>query len=117
MRQASWRTPVLILGLGAVILCWNSSAQAQSGDAILDLLIKKGLINQRETNDAREQLNKDTATAVELHSKAKASSWLAPELTAIAAVCDRRVALMPGVSALIERRYSYLANPRITGSL
>ena len=52
------------------------SARAQSADALLDLLIKKGVINQREANDVREQLDQQTAQTIEANSKLKLSSWV-----------------------------------------
>lgn len=52
------------------------AARAQSADALLDLLTKKGVISQREANDVREQLDAQTAQAVEAYSKTKASTWL-----------------------------------------
>lgn len=64
-----------IAALSAALLT-SSAAFAQSSDAILDLLIKKGVINQREANDVREQLDQQTQQAVEMYSKAKVSSWL-----------------------------------------
>jgi hypothetical protein len=53
-----------------------ATAHAQSSDAILDLLIKKGIITQREANEAREQLDQQTQQSVEMYSKVKTSSWL-----------------------------------------
>lgn len=49
---------------------------AQANDAILDLLVKKGVINQREANDIREQADVDMAKAVESTSKVKTSEWM-----------------------------------------
>jgi len=57
-------------------LLTGSAAFGQSGDAILDLLTKKGVITQREANDAREQLDKQTAEAVNQYNKIKVSSWV-----------------------------------------
>jgi len=74
MKCRGWKQGVALGGL--ILMLAASGAHAQSGDAILDLLIKKGVINQREANEVREQLDKDTATAVEAHSKMKTSSWL-----------------------------------------
>ena len=61
--------------LSAALLT-GSAAFAQSSDAILDLLIKKGVINQREANDVREQLDQQTQQSVDMYSKVKAGSWL-----------------------------------------
>lgn len=75
MRLRHVKTTAAMLGLGAV-LCWGGVAYGQASDAILDLLIKKGVINQREANEVREQLDRDTATAVQMYGKTKASSWV-----------------------------------------
>jgi len=58
------------------MLCAAALAQGQSSDAILDLLIKKGLITQREANEVREQLDQQTQQTVEMYSKVRAPSWL-----------------------------------------
>jgi hypothetical protein len=63
----------LVLG---VVLAAAGTTYAQSSDAILDLLIKKGVINQREANDVREQLDQQTQQAIEMYSKTKSGSWL-----------------------------------------
>lgn len=69
--------PLMIITLGAALaLSRPPAARAQGNDAILDLLIKKGIITQREANEVREQLDRQMAEAVELHNKGKFSSWL-----------------------------------------
>lgn len=60
----------------AAALLTGTVALGQGSDAILDLLIKKGVINQREANEAREQMDRQTAETVEMYSKTKTSSWL-----------------------------------------
>ena len=57
-------------------LLTGSAAFGQSGDAILDLLTKKGVITQREANQAREQLDVQNAQTVEAYNKVKVSSWV-----------------------------------------
>ena len=57
-------------------LLTGSAAFGQSGDAILDLLTKKGVITQREANQAREQLDVQNAQTVEAYNKIKVSSWV-----------------------------------------
>jgi hypothetical protein len=52
----------------------GGSTYGQGSDAILDLLIKKGVITQREANEVREQLDQQTAQTVEMYSKAKTAS-------------------------------------------
>ena len=72
MNQRYQRTMTVI----AAALLTGSAAFGQSGDAILDLLTKKGVITQREANDAREQLDKQNAETVEAYNKVKVSSWV-----------------------------------------
>jgi len=60
----------------AAALLTGGAAFGQSGDAILDLLTKKGVITQREANDAREQLDVQNAQTVEAYNKVKVSSWV-----------------------------------------
>jgi hypothetical protein len=58
------------------LLAVTGNGYGQSADAILDLLIKKGIITQREANEVRQQLDRQTAQTFEIYSKAKPSSWL-----------------------------------------
>jgi hypothetical protein len=62
--------------IAGLVLCAGHAVFGQSSDAILDLLIKKGIITQREANEAREQLDQQTQQTVEMYSKTKALSWL-----------------------------------------
>ena len=57
-------------------LLTGGAAFGQSGDAILDLLTKKGVISQKEANDAREQLDVQNAQTVDAYNKIKTSSWV-----------------------------------------
>lgn len=66
-------TKVVAVAMAALI---GASAVAQANDAILDLLVKKGVINQREANDIREQADADMAKQVEVHSKTKVAPFL-----------------------------------------
>ncbi len=66
----------VITAVISAALLTGSAAFGQSGDAILDLLTKKGVITQKEANDAREQLDKQTAEAVNQYNKIKVSSWV-----------------------------------------
>lgn len=75
MQCANWRTKIGLAVLGAA-LCGAAQTQAQSGDAILDLLIKKGVINQREANEVREQLDAQAVQTQEVFNKTKVSSWV-----------------------------------------
>jgi len=60
----------------AVAALIGAGAAAQANDAILDLLVKKGVINQREANDIREQADADMAKQVEVHNKTKVAPFL-----------------------------------------
>ncbi|MEI8062706.1 MAG: putative porin, partial [Verrucomicrobiota bacterium] len=57
-------------------LLTGSAAFGQSGDAILDLLTKKGVISQKEANAAREQLDAQNAQTFDAYNKIKVSSWV-----------------------------------------
>jgi len=70
------RLSIKAISLAAMLLAGAEFASAQSADALLDLLTKKGVISQREANDVRAQLDAQTAAAVEAYSKTKASSFL-----------------------------------------
>ncbi len=59
-----------------VMILAAQGVYAQSSDAILDLLVRKGVISQREANDVREQLDKDSAVAAELYNKNKNPAWI-----------------------------------------
>jgi len=71
-KQLTTKTVTLavaaLIGAGAPL--------AQGNDAILDLLVKKGVINQREANNIREQADADMANQVELANKTKVPKFL-----------------------------------------
>ena len=71
--QLNQRTVTAVI---SAALLSGSAAFGQSGDAILDLLTKKGVITQREANAAREQLDVQNAQTVEAYNKIKVSSWV-----------------------------------------
>jgi len=58
----------------ALLTC--GAAFGQSGEAILDLLTKKGVITTNEANAAREQFDKQTAETINQYNKIKLSSWV-----------------------------------------
>ncbi|MCX6898821.1 MAG: putative porin [Verrucomicrobia bacterium] len=62
--------------LAVAALIGAGAPLAQANDAILDLLVKKGVVSQREANDLREQADAQMAQAVQDNSKLKTSSWL-----------------------------------------
>lgn len=61
--------------LAAAVLI-GAAAPAQANDAILDLLVKKGVVSQREANDIREQADADMAKQVEVNNKTKVAPFL-----------------------------------------
>ena len=66
---------VFILGIGAA-LTWSGAVRAQSGDALLNKLIEKGVLTQREANKLREDMDKESAQTVEANNKIKVASWI-----------------------------------------
>ena len=57
-------------------LLTGSVAFGQSGEAILDLLTKKGVITTNEANAAREQFDAQAAQTIDAYNKIKVSSWV-----------------------------------------
>jgi hypothetical protein len=72
MKSTSYRWKAVL----AAAVVTGGTAFGQSSDAILDLLMKKGIINQREANEVREQLDQQAAQTVEMYNKVKTSSWV-----------------------------------------
>jgi hypothetical protein len=58
------------------LLITTSKVCAQSSDAVLDLLIKKGVITKQEADAVREQAKEQNAKIIEQYSKVKTSSWV-----------------------------------------
>ena len=75
MKLRQWKKRLAAMA-AATALCGGVATYAQSSDAILDVLIKKGIITQQEANSIKEQADKDAATAAELYNKSKVSPWL-----------------------------------------
>jgi len=75
MNQKCNKTFMKIVSLVA-LLALASGQAAFGNDAILDLLVKKGVITQREANDIREQADAEMAKAVEVANKVKTASWI-----------------------------------------
>jgi hypothetical protein len=75
MKKNGMQTMMLMAALAAVVAC-GPAAFGQGNDAVLDLLVKKGIISQREANDVREQADAQMAQAVEVNSKVKVPSFL-----------------------------------------
>lgn len=74
MRTKRWRR--LLLGMGAAAALSGVGAQAQSSDTILDLLLRKGIITDREAKELKEQADADAARAMDRAIKHKAPSWI-----------------------------------------
>ena len=66
----------IVTAVISAALLTGGAAFGQSGDAILDLLTKKGVISQKEANDAREQLDAQNAQTFDAYNKIKVSSWV-----------------------------------------
>ena len=60
----------------AAVALMGATLAPANDDAILDLLVKKGVVSQREANDIREQADAQMAQAVQDASKVKVASWL-----------------------------------------
>ena len=67
--------PIVLAVISAALLT-GSAVLGQSGEAILDLLTKKGVITTNEANAAREQFDKQTAETISQYNKVKISSWV-----------------------------------------
>lgn len=62
----------------ATSLCLSvcMAPRGQASDAVLDLLVRKGVITAGEADEARAQAEKETAEAVAAHSKLKAAPFV-----------------------------------------
>jgi hypothetical protein len=60
------------------LLCLQLTATgvAQTGNAVLDLLVRKGVITDKEAEETQAQAEKETAKAIEANSKLKVSSFV-----------------------------------------
>jgi len=75
MKLKRMKTTMVLAALTAATAS-VPAAFGQGNDAILNLLVKKGVISQREANDIREQADADMAAAVQLNNKVKVPSFL-----------------------------------------
>jgi hypothetical protein len=69
----------LLSRLSAIALAgalWQVATGAQASDALLNKLVEKGILNQREANEIRAELGAEQAAAVEAYSKVKVNSWV-----------------------------------------
>ncbi len=60
----------------AVLAATFALNSVYANDAILDALVKKGVLNQQEANQIREQADRDLAQTTEMYNKVKVSSWV-----------------------------------------
>ena len=67
---------IIQMAVFGAALFWNAGVQGQSGDALLKKLVEKGVLTQREANEIREEVDKESAQTVEMHSKTKVRGWL-----------------------------------------
>ncbi len=75
MKFMSFRKWSLALGLCA-LLSASGAAQAQSSDSIVDLLVRKGIITDKEAKELREQIDSDIKRAIGREAKVKAPSFI-----------------------------------------
>ncbi len=69
-----WRWwSVVVLG---IVLSWGGTAHGQAADSLLDLLVRKGIITDRELKELKEQVDADMARAMNRANKTKMGSWI-----------------------------------------
>lgn len=71
VRHWSWIRCVVLMATA-----WSAASTARGQDAVLDLLVRKGIINQREANEVREQLDTENAQTIEMYNKTKVAGWI-----------------------------------------
>ncbi len=67
------RTGFVCVGIG---LLFGVAVHAQSNQALLDLLLRKGLISSQDVQEVTAQFDADLARTVEQYSKTKTASWV-----------------------------------------
>lgn len=76
MNGMYWKRATLALGMGAA-LCWGgTSAQGQGSDAILDLLVRKGIVTDKEAADLKKEADADLGRLINRENKTKVASWI-----------------------------------------
>ncbi len=70
-----WKLKVTVLTLGAVMTAAGLTS-AQSADALLDLLVRKGIITEKEMKELKTEVDADMARAMARANKSKVSSWV-----------------------------------------
>lgn len=71
MRQSLYQ-----IAIGMMWLQLVAPTSAQTGNAVLDLLVRKGVITETEAEEVQTQAEKETAKAVEANSKLKLPSYV-----------------------------------------
>jgi hypothetical protein len=67
------KTGLVVFGMA---LALGGSAYGQSADAILDLLVRKGIITDKEVKEIKEQADADMARMLDRAEKTKVASWI-----------------------------------------
>jgi hypothetical protein len=75
MKFRSLRKWSLAIGLGA-LLSASGTTQGQSSDGIVDLLVRKGIITDKEAKELKEQIDGDINRAINRANKIKAPSFI-----------------------------------------
>jgi hypothetical protein len=60
----------------AAVAATFALGSARGNDAILDALVKKGVLTQKEANDIREQSDREMAQTADMYNKVKVSKWV-----------------------------------------
>src|SRR5262245_53845679 len=61
------------IGVGVLLA---AAAVTEASDALLNKLVEKGYLTQREANDVRAEMEAEDATTVQTYNKSKVSSWV-----------------------------------------
>jgi hypothetical protein len=75
MKSGGWKF-VQASAIVCGVLVSTLSARAQSGDAILDLLLKKGMISSNEAKEVRSQADAQMAQTLKQYNKVKLPGWI-----------------------------------------
>jgi hypothetical protein len=75
MSRDRFKKIVTALGMG-VALCLGHSAHAQGTDAILDLLLRKGVITDQEAAELKKQVDADLARMIDRSEKTRLAKWI-----------------------------------------
>lgn len=70
------RTAMFVMAVGVALTGVSSSAFGQSMDALLDMLVRKGIIDQKELKELKQEIDADIARNLERSNKMKVASWI-----------------------------------------